>query len=72
MPLIIEIDKIQTELQELVGGEIVKVKIDKRQERASRLICTDNKNVLYLNPSKIRSQNTLDRHIDIAREELGR
>lgn len=76
MAFLIETAKIQAELQELAGSEKVTVKLNKRQDAASHLICRDTKrgatNELLLNPNKIRSQANLDEQVDLAKEELAR
>jgi hypothetical protein len=62
--------KIERELQELAGDWPVKVKADKKKDTVSTIRETDKLFLLKLNPLRIRSEATLNKHVDIARREI--
>lgn len=67
----IDILQIQTELQELAGREKVKVKLDKRLDLASHTRQTDRGFLVRLNPTRFRSPEKLEWHLNLCREAVG-
>jgi len=67
----INVKTIKTELDELAGGETVKIKLDKRMESTSAIRISDGEYQVRLNPLKIRSQQTLDKHLAYCRAAIG-
>lgn len=66
----IDLEPIKTELQDLAGNCKVKVKLDKRMSPASSIRQTDNGFDVRLNPSRFRSQNKLDTHLQYCRDAV--
>lgn len=67
----IDVQPIMSELQELNGQETVKVKLNRKLEVASSIRITDNGYQIQLNPRKIRSEATLEKHLNICRKAIG-
>ena len=64
-------DPIKSELQELTENESVKVKLDRKLDTASSIRVSDGAYEVRLNPSKIRSEATLEKHLGYCRRAIG-
>ncbi len=69
MTLEINAKVIEAELQELTPVK-VSLKLNKHLEAATSIRETDKSYAIQLNPSKIRCQDKLDRHLNFCREVI--
>ena len=67
----IDTKPIQTELQELSGQDKVKVKLSKHLDIGCSIRQDDKGFLVSLNPSKIRSPEKLEQHLNMCRETIG-
>lgn len=61
---------IKDELQELAGNEKVRVKLDKTLQVTSSIKQTDHSFDIRLNPSRIRTEQQLERHLGYCRQAI--
>ena len=68
----IDIRPIQSELEELIGEAKVKVKVklDKHLHVACSVRQTDRAYLVRLNPTRIRSPQKLDNHLNFCRQAI--
>ena len=67
----IDINPIQTELNDLSGNRKVKVKLDKRMDISTSVSETDQGFYIRLNPTRIHTPNQLENHLNMCREAVG-
>jgi len=71
----IDLPKIQAELAELAIDAVVKVKTNRHQQSACSISVHDDKRQtmhydISFNPGKIRSETTLNKHLDWCKREV--
>jgi len=67
----IDINPIQTELNELAGNRKVKIKLDKRMDISTSVSETDQGFYIRLNPTRINTPKQLENHLNMCREAVG-